>query len=123
MNNWDGVEKRKHPRYTVDTGVELRLQNNSAKHLIGYYGYTKDISLGGTRIRIPRYKDVEYPRIKEKTKLQVRIPVPDIQQYLELNGQIIWHLQKEKDCNIGIQFVSNDREREVSLSKFVESIE
>ncbi|MFH1905106.1 MAG: PilZ domain-containing protein [bacterium] len=123
MNNWDGVEKRKHPRYTANTGVELRLQNDSAKHLIGYYGYTKDISLGGIRIRIPRHKDVEYPRIKEKTKFQVRIPVPDIQKYLELNGQIIWHLQKEKDYDIGIQFVSNDKEREVSLSKFVESIE
>jgi len=41
---------------------------------------------------------------------------------LELNGEIAWCLQKEKDCNIGIQFIENDKEREESFSKFVESI-
>ncbi|MDO9465082.1 MAG: serine/threonine-protein kinase [bacterium] len=120
--SWIDQERRKYPRYTVNIGVELRLQNDLTKHLIGYYGYTKDISLGGVRIRIPRHKDVEHSRIKEKMRLQVRIPVLDIQKYLELNGQIIWHLHKKEDCNIGIQFVSNDKEREESLSKFVESI-
>ncbi|MFH1905162.1 MAG: serine/threonine-protein kinase [bacterium] len=120
--SWIGQERRKHPRYAVNTGVELRFLNDTEKHIVECYAYIKDISLGGIRIRIPRHKDVEHPRIKEKMKLQVRIPVLDIQKYLELNGQIIWHLQKKEDCNIGIQFVSNDKEGEGSLSKFMESI-
>jgi hypothetical protein len=32
------------------------------------------------------------------------------------------NLQKEEDYNIGIQFASNDKEKEASLSEFVESI-
>jgi len=60
--------------------------------------------------------------MEEKTKLQVKIPVLDIQKYLELNGQIIWHSQKEEDYNIGIQFISNDDEIRACLPRFVESI-
>ncbi len=115
-------ERREHPRYPVNVGIELRLQNDSAKHLIGYYGYTKNISLGGVYVKIPGHKNMEYPMIKEKIELQIRIPVLDIQKYLELNGQIIWCSRKEEDYNIGIQFIPNDKEREVSLTRFVESI-
>ncbi len=120
--NLTGQERRKHPRYSIDTGVELRILDDWEKHLIGYHGYTKDVSLGGICVKLPRYKAITYPRIKEKIRLQVRIPVLNTENYLELNGEIIWHLQKEEDYNIGIQFISNDKEREESLSKFVESI-
>ena len=122
MNKEIQQERRKHPRYTVNIGVELRLQNDSAKHLIGYYGYTKNISLGGIYVKIPRHKNVEYPRVKEKIKLQTRISVLDIQEYLELNRQIIWYSRKEEDYNIGIQFISNDWEMKACLSRFVESV-
>ena len=115
-------EQRKHPRYPVNVGVELRFQDDSAKHLIGYYGYTKNISFGGIYVKIPRHKNVEYPRIKERIKLYVKIPVPDIQKYLELNGQIVWHSQKEEDYNIGVQFISNDEEMKECLSMFVGSV-
>ena len=115
-------ERRKYPRYPVAISVELRLQDDSVKHLIGYYGYTKNISLGGIYVKIPRHKNVGYPRMEEKTKLQVKIPVLDIQKYLELNGEIAWCLQKEEDCNIGVQFISNDDEIRACLSRFVESV-
>ena len=122
MNNWDGLEKRKHPRYSIDIGVELRILNDGGKHLIGYHGYTKDVSLGGICVKLPRYKAITYPRIKEKMRFQVRISVLNTENYLELNGEIAWCLQKEKDYNVGIQFISNDKEREKTLSEFVESI-
>ena len=115
-------ERRKHPRYPVAISVELRLQNDLEKHLIGYYGYAKNISLGGIYIKLPRHKNVEYPRVEEKIKLRVRIPVLDIQEYLELNGQIIWYSRKEEDYNIGLQFNSNDEGMKACLSRFVESI-
>jgi len=122
MNKDINQERRKYPRYPVAISVELRLQDDSVKHLIGYYGYTKNISLGGIYVKIPRHKNVEYPRMEEKTKLQVKIPVLDIQKYLELNGEIAWCLQKEEDCNIGVQFISNDDEIRACLSRFVESV-
>jgi len=122
MNEEMKQERREHPRYPVAISVELRLQDDSAKHLIGYYSYTKNISLGGIYVKIPRHKNAEYPRMEEKIKLQVKIPVLDIQRYLELNGQIIWHSQKEEDYNIGIKFISNDEKMEACLSGFMESI-
>ena len=122
MNEDINQERRKYPRYPVAISVELRLQDDSVKHLIGYYGYTKNISLGGIYVKIPRHKNVEYPRMEEKTKLQVKIPVLDIQKYLELNGEIAWCLQKEEDCNIGVQFISNNEEIKACLSRFVESV-
>ncbi len=115
-------ERRKYPRYAVDEAVELRLQKNSEKHLVGYYGYTKDISLGGICVKLSRYKAATYPRIKENIKLQVRIPVLDVRKYLELNGQIVWYLQEKENYNIGIQFISNDKEIETSLPRFIEEI-
>jgi len=122
VNEEINQERRKYPRYPIAISVELRLQDDSVKHLIGYYGYTKNISLGGIYVKIPRHKNVEYPRMEEKTKLQVKIPVLDIQKYLELNGEIAWCLQKEEDCNIGVQFISNDDEIRACLSRFVESV-
>ncbi|MCK5595103.1 PilZ domain-containing protein [bacterium] len=119
---WTLKERRRHPRYAVDVGVELRLQDDLGKHLIGYYGCAKDVSLGGLRIEIPKHKDVEYSRIKEKVKFQARILTPNIQKYLELNGQVIWHLQKEENYNIGMQFTNNDKEREEALCEFLKSI-
>jgi len=120
--SWTGKERRKHPRYSINTGVELKILDDSEKHLIGYHGYTKNISLGGICVKLPRYKAVAYPEIKEKIKLQVRIPVLDIKEYLELNGKIVRCLQKGKDCNISMQFILNDKEIEETLSEFVESI-
>ena len=118
-----GQERRKHQRYALDIGVELRLRDDLGKHLIGYRGYTKDVSLGGICVKLPRYKAIAYPRIKEKIRLQVRIPITDIQKYLELDGQIVWYLQKEEDYNIGIQFLSNDNKgKEVVLFQFVEDV-
>ena len=116
------VERRKYPRYAVEEAVELRLQKDSEKHLVGYYGYTKDISLGGICIKLPRHKDIKDSRIKEDIKLQVRIPVLDVKRYLEINGQIVWRLQKKEDYNIGIQFISNDKEAETALSRFIDEI-
>ena len=122
MNKEIQQEQRKHPRYAVNIGVDLSLQDDLGKHLIGYYGYTMNISLGGIYVKIPRLKNVEYPRMEEKIKLQVKIPVLDIQKYLELYGQIIWYSRKEEDYHTGIQFISNDKEMEACLSRFVESI-
>ena len=116
------LERRKHPRYPVNVGIELRLQDDLGKHLIGYYGYTKNISLGGIYVKLPRHKNVKYPRVEEKRKLHVKIPVLDIQKYLELNGQIIWYSRKEEDYNIGIQFILNDEEMKTCLSRLVENI-
>ena len=123
MNEQIEQERRKYPRYAVDEAVELRLQKDSEKHLVGYYGYTKDISLGGICIKLPRHKDIkDSGRIKEDIKLQVRIPVLDVKKYLEIKGQIVWRLQKKEDYNIGIQFILNDKETETALSRFIDGI-
>lgn len=122
MNEQIEQERRKYPRYPVTINVEIRLRNDLEKHLIGYYGYTKNISLGGIYVKIPKHKNAKYPRAEEKVKLQVRIPVLDVQEYLELNGQIIWYSRKEKDYDIGIQFITNDKEIETSLLRFIDGI-
>ncbi len=116
------AERRKYPRYAVDEAVELRLQKDSEKHLVVYYGYTKDISLGGICITLPKHEDTNDSRIKEDIKLQIRIPVLDVKKYLELDGQIVWILQRKKDYNIGIQFISNDKEAETALSRFIDEV-
>ncbi len=119
---WTVKERRIHSRYAVNANVELRFQDDLGKHLIVYYGCTKDISLGGLCIKIPKRRGIEYPRIKEKAKFHMRIPALDTQKYLELNGQAIWLLQKEEDYDIGMQFIENDKEREEAICGFVESI-
>ncbi|MBU0477435.1 fructose PTS transporter subunit IIA [bacterium] len=122
MNKHIEQERRKYPRYAVGEAVELRLQKDSEKHLIVYYGYTKDISLGGICITLPKHKDTNDSRIKEDIKLKVRIPLLDVKKYLEINGQTVWRLQKKEDYNIGIQFISNDKETETALSRFIDEI-
>ena len=122
MEENPAAERREYPRYSVDKAVELRLLDDWKKHLVGYYGCTKDISLGGICVKLLRYKSATYPKIKENIKLQVRIPVLDVQKYLEVNGQIVWYLHKKEDSNIGIQFISNDKETETALSRFIEEI-
>jgi len=113
-------DRRKYPRYAVDTAIELRLLGDWEKHIIGCYGYTKNISPGGICVKLSRYKAAAYPKIKESTKLQVRIPVLDVKKYLEVNAQIVWLLHEKEDYNIGIQFTSNDKEAETALSQFIE---
>ena len=122
MNEQTEQERRKYPRYAVDTAIELRLLDDWEKHIIGCYGYTKNISFGGICVKLSRYKAAAYPRIKESIKLQVRIPVLDVKKYLEVNGQVVWLLHKKEDYNIGIQFISNDKETETSLSRFIDEI-
>jgi|GEM_PF-40254 len=115
-------ERRKYPRHAVEDAVELRLLGDWEKHIIGCYGYTKNISIDGICVKLSRYKAATYPRIKESTKLQVRIPVLDVKKYLEVNAQIVWLLHKKEDYNIGIQFTSNDKETETALSQFIDEI-
>ena len=123
MNEQIEQERRKYPRCDVNETVELRLQDSSEKHLIVYRGHTKNISLGGTCITLPKYyKDINESKIKEDMKLHVKVPVLDDRKYLEINRQIVWSLQKEKDCYIGVQFIGDAKETETSLSQFIDKI-
>ena len=119
MNNWDGKERRIYPRFASGGDVLLRLEDDSGKHLIQYHGYCRNISLKGICIKIsPGYRE-----IKEKTKLQVKIPVYDTRHYLELTGQVVWFLQGEEGGNIGIQFLQNDNKgKEMLLFQLVEDV-
>ncbi len=119
MNNWNGEERRRYPRFASGGDVLLRLEDDSGKHLIQYHGYCKNISLKGICIKIsPGYRE-----IKEKTKLQVKIPVCDTRHYLELTGEVAWCSQDEKGSKIGIQFLSNNNKgKEVLLFQLVENV-
>ena len=119
MSNWNGKERRRYPRFASGGDVLLRLEDDSEKHLIQYHGYCKNISLKGICIKIsPGYR-----RIKEKTKLQVKIPVYDTRHYLELTGQVVWFLQEEESGNIGIEFLPNDNKgKEMLLFQLVEDV-
>ena len=117
MSNWNGKERRKHPRYSFNANVLLRLHDDSGKLLIQYQGYCENISLKGICIK----SDPECWKIKEKTKLQVRIPAWSAKQRLELTGQAAWCSQDEKGSKIGIQFLSNNNKgKEVLLFQLVE---
>jgi len=108
MNVWNGKERRKCPRYPINKGVQLKLQNDLGRHLINHYGYGENIGLGGIRVKLLRYKDVRCLEIKEGARIQIRIPVWGAREYLELIGQVVWCLREERGSNIGIQFLSND---------------
>jgi len=122
MNEQIKQERRKYSRYAIDEAVELRLQKDSEKHLIGYSGSTKDISLGGICIKLSSHKDTKDSEIKEDIKLHVRIPVLDVKKYLEVNGQVVWRLQEKEDSSIGIQFTANDKGTKTALSRFIDEI-
>jgi len=115
-------DRRKHTRYPVNVGVEIRLQDDFGKHLIRYYDYGENIGLGGIRIKLWRYKDIKCIEIKEGARIQIRISVLDTRKHLELNGQIIWYSREEEDYNIGIQFILNDKEMKACLFRLVEDI-
>ena len=123
MNEQIGQERRKYPRCDVNETVELRLQSSSKKHLIVYRGHTENTSLSGVCITLLKYyEDINESKIKEDIKLQVRIPVLDDKKYLEINGQMVWSLQKDKDCYIGVQFIGDakETETETALSQFID---
>ncbi|MCK5595639.1 PTS sugar transporter subunit IIA [bacterium] len=122
VNEQTTQDRRKRPRHAADTAVELRLCGNSEKHLIGYRGYTKNVSPDGICIKLSKNKDTKDSKIKENTKLQVRIPVLDVEKHLELDGQIIWLLQKKENCNTGIKFIGDAKETEIALSRFINKI-
>jgi len=106
MNGWNGKERRKCPRYPINKGVQLKLQDDLGRHLNHNYGYGENIGLGGIRVKLLRYKNVRCFEIKEGARIQIRIPVWGAREYLELIGQVVW--QEERGSNIGIQFLSND---------------
>ena len=119
MSNWNGKERRKYPRYPFSADVLLKLEDDSEKHLIQYHGHGKNISLKGICIKI----SPEHREIKEKIKLQVRIPMWSAKQRLELTGQVAWCSQDEKGSKIGIQFLSNNNKgKEVLLFQLVEDV-
>ncbi|MCK5595116.1 PilZ domain-containing protein [bacterium] len=119
MRNWNGEERRKCPRYSFSADVLLGLQDDSGKSRIQCHGHCENISLRGICIKI----SLKYREIKEKTKLQVKIPVCGTSQPLELIGQVTWRSQDEKSSRVGIQFLpNNNKGKEVFLFQFVESI-
>ena len=150
MSNWNGKERRKYPRYPFSADVLLRLHDESGNLLIQYQGYCKNISLKGICVRsdpkdwkihdesgnlliqyqsycknvsLSGISDPECWKIKEKTKLQVRIPAWSAKQRLELTGQVAWCSQDEKGSKIGIQFLSNNNKgKEVLLFQLVEDV-
>ena len=120
MNNWNGGERRKHPRYPFSADILLRLYDDLGNPLIQYHGYSKNISLKGIYIKMPQ----GYREIKKKTKLQVKIPAWGIGHYLELTGQVAWYSQEKEVGNIGIQFLSNNNKgKEVLLFQLVEDVQ
>ena len=119
VNNWNGEERRKHPRYPFSADILLRLYDESGNLLIQYHGHCKNISLKGIYIKMPQ----GYREIKKKTKLQVKIPAWGIGHYLELTGQVAWCSQDEKGSKIGIQFLSNNNKgKEVLLFQLTDDV-
>ena len=115
MNNWDGKERRKCPRYPINKGVQLKLQDDLERHSIRHYGYGENIGLGGIRVKLWQYKDVKCPEIKEGARIQVKMPVWGAKKYLELSGQVIWCSYEGKDEELGIQFLSSDNKGNEAL--------
>ena len=120
MNNWNGEERRRYPRYSINKCVQLKLQDDLGNPLIQYHGYCENISLKSIYIKMPH----GYREMKKKTKLQVKIPAWGIGHYLELTGQVAWYSQEKEVGNIGIQFLSNNNKgKEVLLFQLVEDVQ
>jgi uncharacterized protein (TIGR02266 family) len=101
-------ELRKSPRIETDALVDY-----TGKNLLLYHNI-QNISLGGISIQSPEIEKVG-------TEVELTINFPDLNETLELKGEVVWaNMEIPKD--MGIKFISlTDHDREV-LRKYMELV-
>lgn len=92
--NASAIERRKFPRYFVNTGLTLAIEDATLRESIGL-GEPDDISVGGVRVRnLP-----DCPNVKVGDRLVMLLV--DCEDALSLNGEVVHHATSD---TFGVEF-------------------
>ena len=93
-NSASGFERRKFPRYFVNTGLTLAIEDATLRESIGL-GEPDDISVGGVRVRnLPAC-----PNVRVGDRLVMLLV--DREDALSLNGEVVHHATPD---TFGVEF-------------------
>jgi len=93
-NSAAGIERRKFPRYFVNTGVTLAIEDATLRESIGL-GEPDDISVGGVRVRnLPAC-----PNVRVGDRLVMLLV--DCEEALSINGEVVHHATPD---TFGVEF-------------------
>ena len=89
-----GIERRRFPRYFVNTGLTLAIEDATLRESIGL-GEPDDISVGGVRVRnLPAC-----PNVRVGDRLVMLLV--DCEDALSLNGEVVHHATPD---TFGVEF-------------------
>ena len=92
--NASGIERRRFPRYFVNTGLTLAIEDATLRESIGL-GEPDDISVGGVRVRnLP-----SCPNVRVGDRLVMLLV--DCEDALSLNGEVVHHATPD---TFGVEF-------------------
>ena len=93
-NSASGIERRRFPRYFVNTGLTLAIEDATLRESIGL-GEPDDISFGGVRVRnLPAC-----PNVRVGDRLVMLLV--DREDALSLNGEVVHHATPD---TFGVEF-------------------
>lgn len=92
--NASGFERRRFPRYFVNTGITLAIEDATLRESIGL-GEPDDISVGGLRVRnLP-----SCPNVRVGDRLLMLLV--DCEEALTLRGEVVHHATRD---TFGVEF-------------------
>ena len=93
-NGASAIERRRFPRYFVNTGLTLAIEDATLRESIGL-GEPDDISIGGVRVRnLP-----SCPNVRVGDRLVMLLV--DCEDALSLNGEVVHHATPD---TFGVEF-------------------
>jgi uncharacterized protein (TIGR02266 family) len=109
-----GMENsREHPRVILSIPVDYQVRNETLSN------YTSNFSAGGVFIRT-----IDPAPINET--IQVRMRIPEINQAIEVSGQVVWtneyETSRKKSClpGMGVKFLGLHQETQEILARYVQ---
>jgi hypothetical protein len=111
-NDSSVTERRRFPRFFVNTGLTLALEDATQRESIGL-GEPDDISIGGLRVR--NLPACPYVRVGDRLVMLLL----DGQEALSLNGAVVHHATPE---TFGVEFDELSNYDRVAVSEIIDRL-
>ena len=106
------IERRKFPRYFVDSGLTLAIEDATLRESIGL-GEPDDISVGGLRVRnLPACPNV---RVGDR----LRLLLIDSEDALSLTGEVVHHATPD---TFGVEFSALSTHERVAVGGVIDRL-
>ena len=120
MTQWEGLDRRKFPRYNYPCLVVIKNGVDQANEVI--LTHTENIGIGGVCVTLKK-------EVKVFSSVDIELDLMDMGNHIKCKGKVVWNIRRNSDVgkkplfyDIGIEFQDLDVKEHERLKEIVQRL-